>query len=201
MADRYAYIPYIGLFIIIAWGLGGAASDAATLLRFVPAIAALCLVVAMAAATTHYLQYWQDGVKLLTQASIVAGHPDSIIEKTLADSMSFAGRNDEAFLHYREACVLRPYDPVCHFNMAKLLFNRHQQPQEALKQYQIAGTYAKSKDMELTCLTNSAEILLDIGDYQTAEMRLAAALQLDPNNNDALMLRQRLIDRSSGENR
>jgi len=40
--------------------------------------------------------------------------------------MSFDGRYDEAFLHYKNACILRPYDSVCHFNMAKLLSGRNQ---------------------------------------------------------------------------
>jgi len=50
-------------------------------------------------------------------------------------------------------------------------------------------------------LINSGEILLQLGDYQTAEMRLAAALQIDPNNNKALQLRQQVSDQKSGQNR
>jgi hypothetical protein len=57
-----------------------------------------------------------------------------------------------------------------------------------------------SRDMALSCLINSGEILLNLGDYETAEMRLAAALQIDPNNSTALQLRQRAINRG-GENR
>ena len=195
MADRYAYIPYIGLFIIIAWGLNDITRVAPAGLRFVPTLASLCLTSAFAFATIHYLQYWQNGVKLFTQASIVAGRPDPTIEKSLGDSMAFVGRYDEALPHYREACVLQTNDAVCHFNMAKLLANRYQL-QEALEQYQLAGTYTNSKDMALSCLTNSAEILLDLGDYDAAEMRVAAALQIDPTYSTALLLRQRVINQS-----
>jgi tetratricopeptide (TPR) repeat protein len=196
MADRYAYMPCIGLFIMIAWGLNQAASNVPTLPRFVPAMASLCLVAAFATATTYYLQYWQNGVLLLTRASVVAGQPNNFIEKTLGDSMSFDGRYDEAFLHYKNACILRPYDSVCHFNMAKLLSGRNQF-QEALDQYQIAGTYTNSKDMALVCLINSAEILLGLGDYETAEMKVGAALQIDPTNSNALQLRQAVINLSN----
>jgi hypothetical protein len=201
MADRYMYIPCIGLFVIFAWGLNDMASLAPALPRFAPGAVSLCAILAFAAVTNQYLQCWQDGVKLLTRASIVAGRPNVFIEKTLADSNALVGHVDEAFLHYREACVLQPNDASCHFNMAKLLFNRHLQPQDALEQYQLAGTYTNSKDMELSCLTDSAEILLDLGDYETAERRLEAALQLDPTNNNALLLRQREIRQRSSENR
>jgi tetratricopeptide (TPR) repeat protein len=198
MADRYAYIPCIGLFVIIAWGLSGVVY-ATAIPRVVPAVAALCLILAFAAAASRYLQYWQSGVKLFTQARMVAWRPDSMLEEGLAEAMFTAGRFDEAFQHSREACVLRPDNAYCHYNMAEILFDRRQLP-EALEQYQLAARYANSKDVVLACLINSGEILLDLGDYKTAEIRLAAALRMDPNNNTALRLRQQALNQKSSEN-
>jgi hypothetical protein len=199
MADRYAYIPYVGLFIIIAWGLSDVV-HAAAIPRVLPAVAALCLIVAFVAVTTRYLPYWQNGVKLFTHARIVAGRPDSMLEELLADAMVSAGQVDEAFQHYGEACVLRPNYAFCHYNMAEILFTRNQL-RDALEQYQLARSFTDNKDMALSCLINSGEILLDLGDFETAEMKLAAALQIDPNNNTALQLRQRAFDQRNGENR
>jgi tetratricopeptide (TPR) repeat protein len=71
--------------------------------------------------------------------------------------------------------------------MVEILFHRFQL-QEALEQYQLAGSLTASKDMALSCLINSGEILLHLGDYETAEPRLAAALQIDPNNNTSVAL-------------
>jgi len=191
MADRYAYVPCIGLFIIIAWGLNDVVTVAA-IPRVVPAVAAMCLIflVAFAATTARYLPRWQNGVELFTQARMVAGRPDPMLEKGLADGMYLAGRYDEAFQHYREACVLLPNDAVCHYNMAQILFDQRQL-QDALKEYQLAGRLTGSKDVALLCLVNSAEVLMDLGDYDTAEKKIAAALRIDPNNNTALQLRQR----------
>jgi tetratricopeptide (TPR) repeat protein len=197
MADRYAYVPCIGLFIIMAWGLSGIV-DATALPRVVPAVAALGLILAFAAATSHYLQYWQSGVKLFTRARVVAGRPDYNIEMALADATASAGRLDEAFEHCREACVLRPYSAVCHYDMANVLFTRHQL-QDALEEYQLAGRLTDSKDVSLSCLINSGEILLELGDYETAEMKFAAALQIDRNNKTALLLRRRAFDQKSSK--
>jgi cytochrome c-type biogenesis protein CcmH/NrfG len=233
MADRYAYVPCIGLFIIIAWGLSDVVTTAA-IPRVVPAVAALCLILAFAAATSRYLPYWQSGVKLFTRARMVAWRPDYDIEGYLGDAMFSAGRYDEAFQHYREkcalqpndadchynmanslflfgrydeafqqyreACVLQPNDADCHYGMANILFNRHQL-QDALEQYHLAGSLTDSKDIELSCLITSGKILLELGDYQTAEMRLAAALQIDPNNSTALLLRQQAFNQKNSENR
>jgi hypothetical protein len=199
MADRYAYIPCIGLFIIIAWGLNDVVT-AAAIPRVVPAVAALSLILAFAAATSRYLPYWQNGVRLFTQARIVAGRPDYMIEEGLAEAMVSAGRFDEAFQYYREACVLRPNFPRCHYKMAKLLFDRRQL-RNALEQYQLAATFTDNKDLALSCLINSGEILLELGDYEAAEMKFAAALQIDPNNSTALQLHQRAFNQKSSENR
>jgi uncharacterized protein HemY len=50
--------------------------------------------------------------------------------------------------------------------------------------------------MALSCLINSGEILLESGDYETAEMKFAAPLQIDPNNSTALQLRRRAFNHS-----
>jgi protein O-mannosyl-transferase len=195
MADRYAYIPCIGLFIIVAWGLGDAV-DKASIPRVLPAVGALCLLVAFAAATVRDLAYWQNGVNLFTHAEVLAGHPDAHIDAALGDAMVIAHRYNEAYQHYAEACVLLPRDAQCRYNMAEILFNRHQL-RDALEQYQLALSLTDSKDMALSCLTNSGEILLDLADYETAEKSLTAALQIDPNNSAALRLRQRALGHAS----
>ena len=114
--------------------------------------------------------------------------------------MFYVGRYDEAFQQYREACVLQPNDEYCHYNMAQILFNRNQL-RNALEEYQLAGRLTVNKDLALSCLMNSGEILLDLGDDKTAEMKFAAALQIDPNNNTALLLRQRAFNQKSSKNR
>jgi len=201
MADRYAYIPCIGLFIIIAWGLSDVVT-AAAIPRAVPAVAALCLIflVALSAATTRYLPYWQNGVELFTHARIIAVQPDPSLEEGLADALVSAGRFDEAFPHYREACVLRPNFAYCHYHMAEILLTRHQL-RDALEQYQLAGRLTDRKDMVISCLINSGEILMDSGDYDTAEIEFAAALQIDPSDNTASALRQRAINQKSSKSR
>jgi predicted Zn-dependent protease len=199
MADRYAYIPCIGLFIIIAWGLGGIVT-ANAIPRVVPGVAALCLILAFAAATSRYLPNWQNDVKLFTQARIVASRPDFVIEEDLADAMRDAGRYDEAFQQYKEECISFPNYAPCHFNMAEILFNRHQL-QDALEQYQLAENLTDRKELRLACLIASGEVLLELGDYETAEMMFAAALQIDPNNSTTLQLRQRAFNQRSSKNR
>ena len=192
MADRYAYVPCIGLFIIIAWGLGDLV-DARAIPRFAVAIATVCVLGAFAIATARYLRYWENGVTLLTHAAAVAGHPDPGLEEFLADDLAYSGHIDEAYRHYGEACVLLPNHATCHYNMAEILFTRHQL-HDALDQYQLAATLTADRSMELSSLINEAEIFLELGDSETAQMKLALALQIDPSNNAALQIRQRMLN-------
>jgi len=198
MADRYAYVPCIGLFIIIAWGLSDIV-DAIEMPRIVPAVTAVCVLSALAVASIRYLQYWQSGVKLLTHAALVARSPDPALEEFLADELASVGRINEAYQHYGAACVLLPNYATCHYNLAEILYTRHQL-QDALAQYQLAGGLTSSQDMALSSLINAGEILLDSGDYEGAETKLAAALQIDPNNNRVLLLRQRALNQKGGTN-
>ncbi|MFZ1919935.1 MAG: tetratricopeptide repeat protein [Terriglobales bacterium] len=192
MADRYVYVPCVGLFIIIAWGLCDLAF-AAGIPRVIRALAASGVILALGVATSAYLPHWQNGVQLFTRAALVASPPDATIEEALGDALATAGRSNEAYKHYGAACTLRPSYAFCHYNMAEILFNRHQL-RDALEQYQIAGRLTDNKDMALSSLITSGEILLALGDYRTAQMRLAAALQIDPSNDMARRLQRQALD-------
>jgi protein O-mannosyl-transferase len=195
MADRYAYIPSIGLFIIMSWGLGEIA-DVNPTTWLAPTVAALCVILALAVTTVHYLRYWQNGVTLFTQARNVAGRPNPVIEEALADALRSSGQFDEAFQHYSTTCELRPDYAFCHYNMAEILYHRHQL-QDALQQYQLAASLTNRRDIALSCFINSGEILLSLGDYRAADANLAVVLQIDPSNDTALRLRQQVFRQMS----
>jgi hypothetical protein len=99
MADRYAYLPLTGLFVMAVWG-------SAELLRgrrrrwSVGAAAGVLLILTPLAA--RQAGYWKDSITLFSHALSVA--PGShIIHNNLANSLVRAGRTNEAITHYREA--------------------------------------------------------------------------------------------------
>jgi len=196
MADRYAYIPCIGLFLVIVWGLNEVVSRI-PINPIVPAVAGMCLIMVLSVATRYYLAYWQSGLTLITQARSVVGKPDWMLEELFADALVSAGRVDEAFEHYSQACGLNPKFADCHYNMAEILYTGHQL-QNALEQYQLAGRSTDSREMAFSCLINSGQILMELRDYKTAEMEFATALQLDPGNATVLSLRQQAFAQANG---
>lgn len=190
MADRYAYMPCIGLFIILAWG-GQRVVETLTIPRAIPLLAAIGMLLVFAIATADYLKYWQNGVSLFSRASVLAARPDPALEEALGDALMNAGSYNQAFEHYRETCILRPGYDFCHYNMAEILYHRNQLL-DALEQYQVAGRLTKERGIALSCLINSSEILVKLGDYQDAAREIADALQLDPQNPEALQLQEQM---------
>src|SRR5215472_3034719 len=93
MADRYAYLPFIGLFLVISWGLGELAEGRVPLV--VLRSAAVVVLVALAITTHHQLEYWNDNVALWTHA-IEASTDNYVAHDNLALLLIERGDTDEA---------------------------------------------------------------------------------------------------------
>jgi len=196
MADRYVYFPYIGLFVVIAWGLYEITCNAPGPTRFVPALVAIGLVVGLTVVSSWYLQFWQNGVKLFTRASVTAGSPNILIEIDLADALLNAGRVNEAYVHYQEACTLRPDFVFGHYKMAQILYTQGKF-QASLREFETVARLTSRKDLALVCLIDSGQILMGLDDYEGAAVKLRAALQIDPGNSTALSLLRRASSQNS----
>ena len=198
MADRYAYIPSIGLFIALVWSIAAVVEDMLAT-RAALFVAALCLITGFAAATAHYLEYWQSGVKLFSQARVAAGRPDFWLEDLYANALFSSGRVDEALQHYQESCAIEPRTEDCHYNIAHILFGRHQF-RDAIPEYQLALRFTANREMALSCLNESGAALLQLGEYDGAQKAVAKALTIDPSNATPLRLGEQIINRKGGGN-
>lgn len=116
MADRYTYVPHIGLFIAAAWGV----TDLAAGLPWGrKALAALAGVVfpALAILTWSQLAYWKNSTTLFEHALRVTER-NSLAHTNLGVALNRAGKLEEAASHYREAIRINPNSSGSHFNLA-----------------------------------------------------------------------------------
>lgn len=183
IADRFTYVPAIGVFIAVVW-ICGDWFEAAR----VPVAARVgigVIVVAMLTlATSRYLSYWETGLKLFNHAKAVSPEPHYMMEHLIGDSLIAEKRIEEALEHYERSCELNPTFDLCHYNIAEIVFTRYD-VRRALDEYELAGRYTRSRAIAVNSLVNSAEALLDLGDRNSAQTRLANALALDPGNERA----------------
>jgi len=110
MADRYTYIPCIGLFIAAVWSVDHALAHgrAARVLRH--GLAVCCLLVCLAL-TRHQLAFWHDDIALFQHAVSVT-RDNYFAEYELGKALATADRTADAIEHYSTALRINPqYEP------------------------------------------------------------------------------------------
>lgn len=117
LADRYIYIPMIGLLIIAAWGLPELASRFVSA-RLAPALAAAsCVVLVLFAVTAHkQVSYWRDAETMYRQ--VIKVNPTSRTGYSgLGSALSAKGQHEEAQACLRRAIEIDPGDVVSRINL------------------------------------------------------------------------------------
>jgi tetratricopeptide (TPR) repeat protein len=133
MADRYTYIPSVGIFILTIWGaheLAGHWRHHAMVLA--PAGAAA--VVLCMALTRHQLGYWQDGDESLFRHALKVTQNNYVAHNNIGIVLAKKGRINEAISEYQEAIRLNPYYPDPNYNLGNA-FLKNGQTDEAISQF------------------------------------------------------------------
>jgi hypothetical protein len=109
MADRYAYVPLIGIFVMMAWGLAELADAKRQNLtwRVVPTI---CTLIALGIATEVQLSYWSNDYELWSHTLAVTG-PNFGAHNNIGTALMGLGQGEEAYAHFQTAAGINPSDP------------------------------------------------------------------------------------------
>ena len=104
MADRYTYVPLLGIFTAIAWTLAALSKPAPrTTVAIVGAVLFCCVVL-----TARQVRAWRNSVELYSH-SIAVGEDNATVRYLLAGALQAAGRPDaEIVAQYRRALSLQP---------------------------------------------------------------------------------------------
>lgn len=175
-ADRYTYVPLIGLFIAAAWTAADLAARRAAV-RPALAIAGGAAVLACAALTRTQLAYWRDGVALFGHAVAVTTD-NAVAENNLGSALRAAGRHEDARRHFAAAVRINPDYPEAHNNLGTALVEAgeanaaetHFQTAIALRPSYAAGR------------VSLGILRLRRGNFAGAQEQFAAAIELEPDN-------------------
>jgi tetratricopeptide (TPR) repeat protein len=178
MADRYTYIPLIGIFIIVAWGGGEVAArwrvPRSVLLAVTSVVLAGCMIL-----THQQLAYWKDGETLLRRM-IWATESNYMAHYNLGNVYSRTGRLPEAVREYEAALAAQPNYAEAHNNLGTVLL-RQGRFDEAIAHH----TAAVRLRPELLYYFNLANAFADAGKFSEAVANYQAALKLDPASSQA----------------
>lgn len=135
MADRYTYVPYIGLFVVVAWGAVELAQKSKLPERVLPAATAAVLLF-LAVTTSIQLTYWKDNFLLLTHTLEITRN-NYFTHFALGGYYEDKGALDAAITQYREVLRINPGAKSAHLYLGRALA-RQGQPEEAIAYLQEA---------------------------------------------------------------
>jgi len=136
MADRYTYIPSIGLFILVVWGVNDLFDLWPERKKFLPLAGSVALAGCLAV-TSLQLNYWRNSIALFLHATAVTTD-NYVADNTLGKAFERAGQKDRALFLYSETVRLEPRYPQGQFNLAMSLLE-YGQTEEALAHLKIAA--------------------------------------------------------------
>jgi tetratricopeptide (TPR) repeat protein len=190
MADRYAYLPYVGIFIAAVWGL----ADLAQMSRIEPrwsAAAACAVLLLLSFLTRRQLRNWESSYALFTHSLQVT--PDNYMAEDivgaalLEEAFRTTGQKcaPQALLHFQNAVRIYTEDSLGHLNLG---FCRETQGnlQEAIKEYQTALQVARSKFLKKRALINLGGAYRVLRQFALARNYYNECLKVDPGDPDAL---------------
>lgn len=166
MADRYAYVSFIGLFIMVCWGVADWAGTQHFPKAVLPAVSVIALA-ALTLVTYRQIGYWQDNVTLWAHsAEVTEGNWKA--EYLLGGALVQGGHVEDAIPHFRRAAEIEPDDPFVNVSIAAYA-QIHGNLQVALEYYNKALGESWNAEQSTKILRNMAAIYQQLGDPAKAE--------------------------------
>ncbi len=175
MADRYTYIPLIGLFIMISWGVPVILKNF-LYRRTALSVAAIVVLIALMTLTRTQLSYWKDTATLFDHAT-KAGVNNQEAYRLLGDALVQQGKLPEAEHFFLEALRIQPDYEDVHANLGGI-YMKQGRVREALSHYQEVIRMDPRNDQANYNLGLAFGIL---GNLEESIRYFNAAVDLNPN--------------------
>ncbi|MBF0565829.1 MAG: tetratricopeptide repeat protein [Nitrospirae bacterium] len=124
MADRYAYLPFIGLFTIISFAIPAfPPKKSAALTLKVSVAASVAILIILAMLSTKQAGYWKNSFELFSHATDV-DEGNYVAFYNLGTASAMQGMNDDAIGYYEKAVAAKPDYTLPYLNMGSLFLNQ-----------------------------------------------------------------------------
>lgn len=180
-ADRYTYLPLVGIFIMVTWG----GCDLLTRWRYGKAVLAgtgVSILAACLLATPFQVQYWKDGVSLFERAVAVSPENNALAYHNLGNALSLQGNQREAIRRFRQALQIHPAYPEAYYNIGNAL-GVESKLDEAIANY---GEAIRIKPNYAEAHYNLGKALALQGRASEAEQSFLNALRSKPDYGNAM---------------
>ena len=177
MADRYAYLPLIGLFIMACWGIADWAEGRHLAQTALPAIS-IAVLLALGLVAHRQIGYWSDSTTLWSHALEVT-NDNWVAEDNIATLMLFDGKVEAGIPHFLRAVAINPSDATSNLNLGFYEYQRGNLPQ-AIERYQrVIDLRSRAVEaLRMQAFNNLGLLYHDVGDNLRAEQCFQAARDL-----------------------
>jgi protein O-mannosyl-transferase len=178
-ADRYTYLPQIGIYLSVIWAI----TDLSARWKWRKVILGTASALAISLLMTlswRQVGYWSSSVRLWRHTLAVTTNND-VAERGLGTELLRLGRVDEAIAHDRAALRIHPRDANGLTNLANALLQKKEYP-EAIRLYrEVIGVRPNDSEMR----RNLGKALYQSGAIDQAVAEFREALRIRPHDSDA----------------
>ena len=186
MADRYAYVPLIGIFIILAWGISGLLEKWDQRKKALPIAAGVVILVLMVVAWVQ-VGHWKNSITLFKHAISVTEnqYPSfSDAHNNLGRALELKGDIGAAIIHYKNAIKINPKENTGYYNIGEIL-SSISRFEEAKIYYKAAITHyktaIKSSPNDANVYVNLGYFFEKTGNIDAAITHYKTAIKTNPN--------------------
>ncbi|MGO9606326.1 MAG: tetratricopeptide repeat protein [Candidatus Binataceae bacterium] len=184
MADRYAYLPFVGLYIIAVWGISELLARYKTP-RMATIGAVFAVLAGYASVSYHQIHYWRDSYTLFSHAIQVTSR-NGVAENSLGYSLTEMRKRDLALPHFEAAVEFEPRLAGAHYNLAVLL-EQQNDLDRAKREYELTLEYSADRREQAQAHSNLGFILMRLNQPLEATQEFDAALQINPDRQNSLL--------------
>jgi tetratricopeptide (TPR) repeat protein len=174
-ADRYMYLPSIGLFMVVVWGLKDVFERWPARRRLLPVLGGLALIGCLGASSVQ-IRYWQNSLTVARHAIEVTDN-DYVAYESLGEAIAALGQPERAISFFAEAVRLAPVWPQGQFNYG-ITLSEIGQTNDAIEHLQAGVKLAPNFSEGHYRLGRT---LFQFGKPDEAVPEFAETLRLDPN--------------------
>ncbi len=185
MADRYMYIPSIGLFVCLVWIAAEFFADRHQA-KVVMGTAGVAAVVACAIVARGQVNYWRNDLVLFGHALKVTTN-NAVAHTIAGEALTIQGKYDLAKAHFQAAIDADPNYVNARYDLGVALARQAFSLAKEGKLEEAAQAYASLLQLQPTALAHNSlgAVLWQLGKTDEALAHYSEALRLDPNYADA----------------
>ena len=178
LADRYTYESYVGLFIMVCWGVADWAKQRRISVAWLAGASAAVLL-ALTMVTYRQIGYWKNDLTLWSHAEQAIQH-DWVAEDNVGVFLLEQGKNDEAVAHFVRAAADNPTDSSSNIQIGRYE-QAHGNLRQAIARYQQALTdndFNLDREDRIRVWNTLAVAYRDLGDTASAQRCFNQATKL-----------------------